>query len=120
MLILDLVRVMEHKGIQNPSQFLIKSGFTRHTTHRLINNKVANITYRSMEKLCLLLNCTIDDLFAWKPDANTLQPQKYQLHKLSNRKHKGLITTKLKTLSPDQLEKVQDFLQQMESPSAEA
>jgi DNA-binding Xre family transcriptional regulator len=110
MLILDLIRVMENKEIQNPNQFLIKSGFTRHTTFRLLNNKMATVSYKSLEKLCLLLNCTIDDLFTWHPDAHTLQPEKQQLHKLTNRKHNGPITAKLKNLSQEQLEQVRDLV----------
>jgi DNA-binding Xre family transcriptional regulator len=115
MLILDLLRVMENRGVHYPSQVLIQAGFTRHLTHRLVNNKTATLSYKNVEKLCLLFNCTIDDLFIWKPDAATVQPERHQLHKLSNRKRKGLITAKLKGLSSDQLERVQDFLEQMGS-----
>jgi DNA-binding Xre family transcriptional regulator len=115
MLNLDLIRVMENKGIENFSQFLIKSGFTRHTTHRLLYNKVETLSYRHLEKLCVLFNCTIDDLFTWKPDPDTPEPEKLQLNKLTNRKSNAPIRAKLKNLSLDQLEQVGDFLQQIES-----
>jgi DNA-binding Xre family transcriptional regulator len=118
MLIFDLAHVMENKGIENPTRLMLKAGFTRHTTHRLLYNKITTINYRSLEKLCVILNCTIDDLFTWKPDENLPEPEKLLLHKLTNRKSYRPIRAKLKNLSQEQLEQVGNFLQQMESKQA--
>ena len=71
MLILDLSRLMENKGILNPTQFMMNAGFTRYTANRLIYNKVRATSYSNLEKLSLLLNCTIDDLFTWHPDTRS-------------------------------------------------
>ncbi|SHK57486.1 helix-turn-helix domain-containing protein [Hespellia stercorisuis] len=55
---------MEKKGV---SQYkLMKSGIDYRTMDQLRNNK--NITAKTLEKLCTLLECTPNDVITFKPD----------------------------------------------------
>lgn len=109
MLTLDIFRILESREIQNPLHFLHKNGFNYHTSRRLLSQHFAGISYRNLEKLCLLLNCTPDDLFSWSPDNNSVQT-KPALKKLSGRQRKGSILNKLKQLPEDKLEQIRQFV----------
>jgi DNA-binding Xre family transcriptional regulator len=113
MLKLDLQRIFEDKGIENPNQFLVKNGLTPYTTSRLLNNRVNSISFKHLEKICLLLNCTTDDLFAWEnPDkSDTLKD--HALQKLKRGKKKGNIVGKLKTMPANKLNQVRDFIDEL-------
>ena len=110
MLKLDLRRIFEDKGIDKPSLFMKKNGFTAHTTHRLLHSKVDSISFKHLEKICLLLNCTIEDLFAWINEDKTGIYKDHPLNKLKRGKSRGMITNKLKDLPLDKLEQVRTFL----------
>jgi DNA-binding Xre family transcriptional regulator len=113
MLKLDLQRIFEDKGIENPNQYLVKNGLTPHTVSRLLHNRVSSISFKHLEKICLLLNCTIDDLFAWEnPDkSDTLKD--HSLQKLKRGKKKGNIAGKLKALPASKLGQVRDFIEEL-------
>ncbi|MBI1767430.1 MAG: helix-turn-helix transcriptional regulator [Bacteroidetes bacterium] len=112
MLTFDLARLMESKEIQNPLQFLMKSGLTRHTASRLLHQNVASINYRNLEQLCLILNCTPNDLFSWTPDSKK-NTDKTALQKLAGRTRKGSILGKLKTLPEDKLDQLRQLVDKL-------
>ena len=113
MLVLDLYRVFEDKGIENPQRFLKRNGFTVHTTFKLLNNKVVSISFRHMEQLCLLLNCSPDDLFSWRSDELSGSYNHPFLMKLNRGERKGNITSQLKSLPPDKLNEVRKYIDQI-------
>lgn len=39
---------MDHRDIQNPRSFLVKSGFTYHAAGRLLRNELAGLRYLEM------------------------------------------------------------------------
>ena len=113
MLKLDLYRIFEDKGIDNPHYFLRKNGFTSHTTSRILNNKGDSISFRHLEQLCLLLNCSIDDLFSWTNDDMTGIYKDHVIQKLKRGQRKGNITNPLKNLTLDKLNEVRSYIEQI-------
>ncbi len=115
MLTLDLARVMETKGIQNPLQFLTRAGFTYHTAGRLIRNQIAKLDYGHLEKLCLLFNCTPNELLSWTPAASLKGSDKIALSKLAGRKRKGNLVSKLIQLPEDKIDQLSQLLDKLAS-----
>jgi DNA-binding Xre family transcriptional regulator len=113
MLLLDLYRVFEDKGIENPHRFLRQNGFTAHTTSRLLNNKVDSISFKHLEQICLLLNCSVEDLFSWQSEDKTGMYKNHVMQKLKRGKSKGSITSKLKQLPLDKLNEVRNYIDQL-------
>jgi putative transcriptional regulator len=113
MLKLNLSGVMRHRGISNPTHFLVKNGFTYHTANRLLRNEQDSVSYKNLEKLCLLLNCTIDDLFVWQKSANTLVPEQHPLHKLLPSTEELNVLQKLQELPMDKLAQLKQFIQDL-------
>jgi DNA-binding Xre family transcriptional regulator len=72
MLILDLQRVFDLRGINRPAKFLIDHGFSKSTVTRLINYRISSINMKFLEKLCIILKCTPNDLLRWTPGKGEL------------------------------------------------
>ncbi len=115
MLTLDLARFIETRGIQNPLQFLTKAGFTYHTAGRLLRNQIAKLDYKHLEKLCLLFNCTPNDLISWTPTSSAKLSDKVALSRLAGRKRKGNIVSKLIQLPEDKIDQLRQMLDKLAS-----
>ena len=111
MLNLDINHLLELREIENPRKFLVKNGFTYSAAGRLLKNEIAGT--RNIEKLCLVLNCTPDDLFNWTSDKGMKNSKNVALSKLAGRKSIGRIVPKLKGLSENKLEELHQFIDKL-------
>lgn len=116
MLTLDLYRVFENKGIDNPHRFMKKNGFTPHITSRLLNNSADSISYKNLEQLCLTLNCTVDDLFKWTQGDDKEQYKQHALQKLIRKEETINLSTKIKELPVDKLNELISFIDKLTTP----
>lgn len=113
MLKFDINSLMESREVQNPLNFMVKAGFNYHTARRLLNNETTHISNRHLEKLCLELNCTPDDLYTWVPGKSTKATGKIALSKLTNRNRKGSILPKVKTLPQEKLDELRKYIDKL-------
>ena len=59
---LDVLRLLEERG--KSKYWLYKQlGMSYQTFSRMVNNETKSIRYENIETLCLLLNCTPNELF---------------------------------------------------------
>lgn len=65
-LFLNIEHVCAVRNIERPFTFLRNHGFTHNTASQLVNNEVKEINLAYIEKLCLIFNCTPNDLFDYK------------------------------------------------------
>ena len=114
MIKLDLRRIFQEKGIENPHLFLKKCGVPSHTSHRLLYNEIDSIRFKHLEKICLHLNCTVDDLCSWIPDDKNGDYKAHPLNKLRRIKIKENISHKIKGLTLDKLDQVRNFIDELE------
>ena len=82
MLYLNTKRMFKLRGIEKPNKFLIQNGFTYATAYNILHYSLSNLSYRSMEKLCVALSCTPNDLLEFKPDTDSSIPENHPLNKL--------------------------------------
>ena len=68
---------------QVPLKLLVHNGFTYHTAHRLLHNNIDSISFPHLEQLCILLNCTINDLFVWSKNKDSMVADTHPINKLS-------------------------------------
>ncbi len=68
MLKYNLQRLFQLKGIHKPIVFLNNQGFTRGIASRLVKNQIKNLSTNHIEKLCLALKCSPNDLMEWTPN----------------------------------------------------
>lgn len=82
MLYLHLKPIFEARGIDRPFSFLVKAGFTYHTTHNILNGNASSIRFDHLEDLCRILVCEPNDILAWQPDKGVHYPAQNPLAKL--------------------------------------
>jgi len=113
MIYLDIKKVCNNIGIEDPRRWLVKNGFNHVTAGRLMNNTQDSIKYATMEKLCLLLNCTPNELLSFQPNSNSTVAASHPIQKLKHVPKEASITGRLKALSPEKIKEVQEFLDGM-------
>lgn len=82
MLYLNVKRVMHLRGIENHNQFIIKLGFAPATARKMLRGEHWRIDVAHIERLCLALKCTPNDLLEWQPPENNANPGAEALNKL--------------------------------------
>lgn len=70
MIVYRFDRLFKARGIERPFTFLQQAGFSMNFASKIKNNRVSRLNMKQMEKLCLLLKCTPNDMMAWIPDKN--------------------------------------------------
>jgi DNA-binding Xre family transcriptional regulator len=82
MFILNIKKILTAKGISNYQKFLKSAGFSTNQTYYLLSLSPATIRLANLEKLCIALNCTPNDLIEWTPQKSDNIPQSHQLFHL--------------------------------------
>lgn len=118
MLELNLKRIFKARGIDMPYKFLVKNGFVPFTAHKYKNGKVEHMRLDHIEKLCILLNCTPNEMFEWTPDDLLDDRKDNPLQKIRKREKKLEISKILSRMSLEKLEEIEKMLQ-TEAPPAE-
>jgi len=95
------------RGITKPVGHLIKAGINPQMSSLLINNKLASIKPAVLEKLCVLLNCTPNDLMEWIPVANT-NTQNHPLASLQRKQMPAQIQNIMQDIPISKLKEFED------------
>lgn len=110
MLQLSLSRIFKARGIEMPYRFLVQNGFVSFTAHKYKNGNARHIRLDHIEKLCILLNCTPNDLFEWSPDNLLEDRTDHPLQRIRKREKRVEIAQLLSKLSLEKLEEVERLL----------
>jgi DNA-binding Xre family transcriptional regulator len=110
MIYLNLKPIFEAKGIDNPGYYLWKNGFTRHTSHNLLYNKTESINFKHLEKLCILLQCSPNDLFNWNNQNKLINEETHPLNIIKKEKSKGNINQKIIAIPLHKINELHNFL----------
>ena len=82
MLYLNIGRVMKIRGIENHYRLLIDLGITPQSSRTLLGDEAMRISFEHLEKVCLALNCTPNDIIEWQPNQAQANPEAQALIKL--------------------------------------
>jgi DNA-binding Xre family transcriptional regulator len=113
MLYLNVGRVMSSRGILQRYAYLTKNGFIRSTASKLASNQTWQIRYSLLEQLCLVLNCTPNDLFQWLPDENQQVGENTALKILIRNEKESAISQIVKDIPFEKLERAKELLAQL-------
>ncbi len=69
MLKLNIKRLIVMRGITSPMVSFRKMGIEHSMASKILNGNVAGLKTKTMEKICLWLKCTPNELYEWVPDA---------------------------------------------------
>lgn len=104
---------MRRREIENPYRFLVQNGFNYHTAGNLLRNERDSLSYKHLEKLCLLLHCTPNDLFVWKKPKDVSIAEHHPLHQLKPKPQDINVLEKLRKLPLDKLEQIKQFIKEL-------
>lgn len=110
MIKLNLRHALKSKGIEDAHKFLKQCGITYHSASKMLNNNTESINFTYLEKICLELNCTVDDLLIWIPDANNKPHESHPLYKLEHKGSNETITQKIRKLPFDKVQQINNYI----------
>lgn len=114
MLIFNPNKMFALRGIDKPYSFLVRNGFASTTASDLINIKKPLVRTEYLEKICVLLNCTPNDLYEWKPDNKTVLPENHPIKTLQKPDFPQ-ISEIIKDLPVEKLPEVQNLINQLKN-----
>jgi DNA-binding Xre family transcriptional regulator len=116
MLYFNIKRLLNLRGIDKHYAFLVKNGFVSQTATNLANNGIGHIKPAQMEKLCVLLNCTPNDLFSWKPDDEQTATENHPLAPLHRDKQSSeRLDEMLKSLPVSKIGRLAEMIDELNS-----
>jgi DNA-binding Xre family transcriptional regulator len=111
MLSLNVTRMMQLRGIDHHYHFLLSLGFAPSTARKIMNGYI-EIKLEQIEKLCVALNCTPNDLLAWQPDASQAVSETHSMNNLKRSADKDLPNL-LSEIPTDKFEQILDILHEL-------
>ena len=112
MLILNFRRMFLVRGIQRPFSFLVKQGYSGQFATRVANNHIRELNLNQLEKLCVLLNCTPNDLLQWIPSQADQDNLAHPLTPLRQTETALELTQLINCLPVNKLTTVHNFIKQ--------
>ncbi len=82
MLYFDIHRMFKLRGISKPRKFLAENGFSLSQAQRICQLSVWAMRLKVLDRLCLALKCTPNDLIIWKPSKPEHDIKDHPLQKL--------------------------------------
>lgn len=113
MLYLNLQRVISQRGIASPNKLLIKHGFTAYTASRILTNQVSGLSNEQLEKVCLALRCTPNDIYSWQKPTDANISADHPLHELVPKPQHLDMVQQLQELPLEKLEAIRKFIEEM-------
>ena len=112
MLHYNIERAILMRGHINPKSYLKRMGFTRFIISNLLS-KPKNIRMEHIEKLCLDLHCTPNDLMEWIPSESEPIEDNHPLTKLRRNGLSTPVYSALLSVPAEKLDEAVAYLQQL-------
>lgn len=105
-------KMMAMRGIEKTTAFLVNLGMGYPAASVFLKSKSQSVKINTIEKLCLALNCTPNDLFEWTPDKNTVVPESHSLFALEKSGSQS-IQQLVKDIPSDKLKLIESLLEEL-------
>lgn len=115
MLVFNQKKVLAMRGVDKIIGYLVKIGFTYQAANRYLRSNSKNVKVADIERLCLALNCTPNDLFEWRQDANTVVAENHALRGLEADGEQKNLQQMVKDIPAEKLKKIEELLEELKS-----
>lgn len=109
MLTLQVSRVLRIRGIQKPYNYLRKLGLSHNVVHRMLSGKSAGIKMDQLQRICLALHCTPNDLMHWDGGQTSIAAD-HPIQKLT-KKEDAATMDYLRKLPLEKMEQIRELLE---------
>ena len=110
MLLFNPKKVFALRGIQKTTNYLVTMGFSYVKASSFLKSKSQFVKIKDIERLCVALNCTPNDLFEWKADNNAVLPENHSLNALDKGGQTKNLQQMIKDVPSDKLALVENLL----------
>lgn len=114
-LTLNLKELCKMRGIQHPYSLLRKLGISNLVIHKMLNGKIVFLKAVHIERICLALWCTPNDLFKWSPTGETVIPAGHPMHGLNRSLTESGLADEMAKMSLDELRQLRKVAQEIKS-----
>ncbi|HJV79002.1 MAG TPA: helix-turn-helix transcriptional regulator [Paludibacter sp.] len=112
MLKVNILRVCSIRSINKPLSFFRNHGFSPASATRIAGGYMNSFSLETIEKLCLSLNCTPNDLLEWIPSKDMAANTTHSLNTLKrNEAFLTNVTQLVNSASLEKLERIQEIIQ---------
>lgn len=108
-------RIFAQRGIEKPARMLIKNGVAPSTATRFLQAQTSLIKIEYIEKVCVMMHCTPNDLFDWKPDAKTNLAENHPLNALKRDEQIKNIRELLHDLPVEKLSQIENLVNELKN-----
>lgn len=112
MLIFNFTRVFRARGIEKPFSYLVKAGYSDNFATRIAHSQIAKLNLKEVEKLCVMLQCTPNDLLEWIPGKNDATTEKHPLATLRRTENFTQLSQMLKDVPLDKLGDIENLIKE--------
>ena len=113
MLKFNVKRMFAARGIERMTGFLVKLGMTYPRASRFLKAQSGLVKIKDIEKLCVALNCTPNDLFEWLPDDKTVVPDGHSLNALKRDSERKNLQELVKDIPSEKLALIETLLNEL-------
>jgi hypothetical protein len=85
------------------------------TTGRFLKSKSQIVKVKDIERLCIALNCTPNDLFEWQADGKTVLAENHSLNALEKSGQTKNLQEMVKDIPSDKLALIENLLEELKS-----
>jgi DNA-binding Xre family transcriptional regulator len=110
MLIFNFSRIFKARGIDRPFSYLVKAGYSANFATRIANNRVVRMDLTEIEKLCVILQCTPNDLLEWIPGSDDVTNDKHPLWPIKRSDKVVHLTQMLNSVPLDKLSEIENMI----------
>lgn len=115
MLIFNPRMIFARRGIEKPSGMLVRNGLAPSTATRFLQAQTSLIKIEYIEKVCVMMNCTPNDLFEWKPDAKTVLAENHPLKALKRTEQIKNIRELLRDVPVEKLSQIESLANELKN-----
>ena len=109
MLTFNFTRIFKARNIDKPFRFMVKHGYSGNFATRIVNNRPRVLNLIEVERLCVLFQCTPNDLLQWNPTSADLS-EKHPLDILKRNNKAVELTSMLRNVPLDKLESIEELI----------
>jgi DNA-binding Xre family transcriptional regulator len=110
MLKLNIARVLHLRGIYDTGEYLRGLGFSKNKANRLSRDVKESFDRYDLERICIDLNCTPNDLLEWRPSEKTKAGPDHALRALERQRVATGVVGLVQDLPVEELEVVERFI----------
>src|SRR5688500_7198263 len=100
-------------GIEKTTNFLFKMGFSYPQASAYLNSESRFVKIKDIERLCLALNCTPNDLFEWQAENEAVLPENHSLNALTGSGEAKNLQELIRDIPSDRLARIESLLDEL-------